>query len=229
MNWLKNLLAKIFKVNSTKQQEIVKQEPVLNPAIPQFKIGTPDWYLDKYKKAYVPLQFRAEIDGAVAKILNCRMIYEQIEQELAIPWFVVACIHHRESSLSFTKCLHNGDPLPGPTKRVPKGRGPFKSWKDAAIDALTLDNYPPMPKIWNVPSMLKFMEQYNGGGYLKRGMPSCYLWSYTDVVWPKGRFTYDGVFDPNADANDYPGVVSILKRLEALGVDVYKVNIPSIK
>ena len=46
----------------------------------------------------------------------------------------------RESGADFSTYLGNGEPLTRRTRIVPKGRGPFKTWEDGAVDALRFDS-----------------------------------------------------------------------------------------
>ena len=62
--------------------------------------------------------------------------YQTVEASTGVPWFVIAAIHERESSQNWFASLAQGDPWNGVSVHVPAGRGPFKSWEEAAIDAL---------------------------------------------------------------------------------------------
>lgn len=44
--------------------------------------------------------------------------------------------------------------------------------------------------------MLYLLEAYNGFGYRGRGVPSPYLWSFSNL-YRAGKFVADCVFDPN--------------------------------
>src|SRR2546421_7580255 len=67
--------------------------------------------------------------------------YQAVEAKTGVPWFVIAVIHERESSQDWTGSLAQGDPWNRVSVHVPAGRGPFKSWEEAAVDALV--NCPP--------------------------------------------------------------------------------------
>ena len=80
---------------------------------------------------------------------------------------------------------------------VPAGRGPFKSFEDAAVDALVkCAPYAARLKDWSIGGMLTNLERFNGIGYAARGVPSAYVWSGTNQ-YEKGKFVADGVYDPN--------------------------------
>jgi hypothetical protein len=80
---------------------------------------------------------------------------------------------------------------------VPAGRGPFKSWEDAAVDALVhCAPHAARNQDWSPGGTLTKLEEYNGLGYAARGQPSPYIWSGTDQ-YVSGKYVRDGVFDPN--------------------------------
>lgn len=149
-----------------------------------------------------------------AKMVLNKKRYEAVSNALNIPWYVVAVIHYRESSNSFSRHLHNGDPLTTRTTHVPKGRpiegNPPFSWEDSAIDALTMQKLHKVTD-WSIENTLVLLEKYNGLGYKKKGMPSPYIWSWSNN-YQSGKYVADGKFDPNVkDAQC--GVAVLLKYL----------------
>ncbi len=114
-----------------------------------------------------------------------------------VPWFVIAVIHERESSQSWGGSLAQGDPWDRVSIHVPAGRGPFKSWEEAAIDALVkCQPYAARWKDWSAGGAMTLLEQYNGLGYSRMGRPSPYVWAGTDQ-YVSGKYTRDGVYDPS--------------------------------
>lgn len=123
--------------------------------------------------------------------------YQAIEAKTGVPWFVIAVIHQRESSQDWSRSLAQGDPWNKRSTHVPKGRGPFASFEDAAIDALkNCAPYAARNTDWSIGGLLTMLEQYNGLGYFNRDLPSPYIWSGTDQ-YIKGKYVADGKFDPN--------------------------------
>lgn len=113
-----------------------------------------------------------------------------------IAWVFIAVSHYRESSQDFSKSLAQGDPWNAVSRNVPAGRGPFKSFEDAAVDALVkCSPYAARLKDWSIGGMLTNLERYNGIGYANKGIPSPYIWSGTDQ-YRSGKYVRDGVFDP---------------------------------
>ena len=123
--------------------------------------------------------------------------YQAIEAQTGVPWFFIAVAHQRESSQDWTRSLAQGDPWNRKSTHVPKGRGPFASFEDAAVDALrNCAPYAARNTDWSIGGLLTMLEQYNGLGYFNRGLPSPYIWSGTDQ-YVKGKYIADGKFDLN--------------------------------
>jgi len=157
----------------------------------------------------------------VAKISSDRLRYEVLQQKINVPWYFVAVIHNMESSLNFTKHLHNGDSLKKRTINEPSGRplaDPIKgwqvgyTWEESAIDALTMKEFNRV-KDWSLPAQLWQLERYNGVGYRKYHpeVLTPYLWSGTNH-YSKGKYVADGKWDANA-ISEQIGVAALLKVL----------------
>src|SRR4030095_1338686 len=125
------------------------------------------------------------VDSIVNNILSNKNKYESVGSLLDIPWYFIAVIHNMESSLNFTKHLHNGDPLTARTVHVPEGRPPNGNppftWEESALDALKLKNLNSW-KDWTLPGTLYKIEEYNGWGYRLHhsNVLSPYLWSFSN-------------------------------------------------
>lgn len=154
-----------------------------------------------------------ELKRTVRVIEENKARYQTVSLLTSVPWQMIAAIHYRESSLSWGKCLHNGDPLGKKTTRVPAGRGPFYTWEEAAVDALRFDGLAGRDN-WTIEKMLQMLEKYNGTGYLKYHPEtmSPYVWAGTNLSTEKGKYKADGKFDPNAPEKQL-GVAVILKAL----------------
>lgn len=140
-----------------------------------------------------------QLDLLVARILKNKEKYLEVSNITKVPWYVLAPVHYRESSLNFKCHLHNGDPLRARTKHVPSGR-PIKgeppfTWVESAIDAIKLKKWDKVTD-WSIENTLALMEAYNGLGYKNKGLPSPYVWSWSDF-YLKGKYVADGKFDPN--------------------------------
>ena len=156
-----------------------------------------------------------------ARAANKAMInidkYKYVEKMTKVPWYFVAAVHYREASQDFRTCLHNGDRLPGPTVHVPAGRGPFESWEDAAIDALTCEGFAGKSD-WSLGTVFARLEAYNGFGYRTGRMQettplnaSPYIYNGTQF-YVKGRSIEDHSWYPDS-VDDQLGCMAFLKEL----------------
>jgi lysozyme family protein len=141
--------------------------------------------------------------------------YQAVSAKTGVPWAAIAVIHERESSQDWAASLAQGDPWNRVSVHVPAGRGPFRSWEDAAIDALVnCAPYAARNKDWSIGGILTTLEEYNGLGYAARGVPSPYVWSGTDQ-YRSGKYIRDGVYDPNA-VDSQLGCAGMLLAMMAL-------------
>ena len=156
--------------------------------------------------------------AAIAKRLvapDARARYQVVSAKTGVPWPMIAVIHERECSQDWTRSLAQGDPWDRVSVHVPAGRGPFKSWEKAAVDALNnCAPYAGRNKDWSIGALLTKLEEYNGLGYAARGVPSPYVWAGTDQ-YRSGKYVRDGVYDPNV-IDSQPGCAGLLMAIKAL-------------
>lgn len=180
------------------------------------------WAVAKFTKS-------THINAVAEKISENRSRYEIVAKATGVPWDVIGVIHYREASGSFSGVLHNGQKIIGTGKKttlVPKGRGPFSTWEDAAIDALVIcPPYAAKNKDWSIAGTLDILERYNGLGYRNKGLPSPYLWAGTDQ-YVKGKYVADGKYDPN-HVDQQLGVAPILMKLRESKPETVTVNVPT--
>lgn len=145
-----------------------------------------------------------------------------------ISWVFVAVTHMRESSQDFSRSLAQGDPWNEVSVRIPAGRGPFKSFADAAVDAL-VNCAPRAARLtdWSIDGMLTNLERYNGLGYANKKIPSPYIWSGTDQ-YRKGKYIRDGVFDANTVDEQLGCAGMILAMMVIDGSIVFDLDAPVI-
>lgn len=149
------------------------------------------------------------------RLVNAKGRYQLVSAQTGVPWFIIAVIHEREASQSWRGNLAQGDPWDKVSIHVPKGRGPFKSWEDAAVDALV--NCPPYAarwKDWTAGGALTLLENYNGLGYANKGIPSPYVWASSNQ-YAKGKYVADGHFDPDV-VDKQIGCAVLLKQMMLL-------------
>lgn len=158
-------------------------------------------YKAQFDRCKIKPEHANEVRAEVTRILANKARYEGVASKFAgMPWWVVGILHSMECGLNFHQHLHNGDPLTGRTVQVPAGRPkggepPF-CWEASAVDALICDRFDKVTD-WSPGNALVMFEIYNGVGYRKRGVPSPYLWSFTDQ-YVRGKFTEDHGYDPEA-------------------------------
>lgn len=166
----------------------------------------------RWQNCHVPADKGPAFASVATRIKAHKPVYDEIEKETGVPWWFTGMVHYRESNLDMNKSLAQGDPWNKVSTHVPKGRGPFKSFKEAAVDALVnCAPYAARNKDWSAAGALTMFEQYNGLGYYNKGLPSPYVWAGTDQ-YIKGKYVADGVFDPNA-VDQQLGGAGILKFL----------------
>jgi lysozyme family protein len=156
--------------------------------------------LNSARWAKAKLTRSSEFVPVAKRLVTYKPRLQAMERKTNVPWFVIAVIRQRECGMdaAWACNIANGQRWDKVTTIVPKGRGPFKSWEQAAEDALrNCHPYAAKWTDWSVGGMLTLLEQYNGLGYANRGRPSPYIWSGTDQ-YVKGKYIRDGVYDPEA-------------------------------
>lgn len=167
----------------------------------------------------------AHIDDIADHLIAAKPRYQDVATSTHVPWFIIAVIHEREAALSWLASLAQGDPWCKVSTHVPKGRGPFCSWNDSAIDALR--NCAPFAAHWgdwSAGGSLALLEQYNGLGYAegpfdkpsgKKYPPqaSPYVWASTDQ-YQTGKYIADGHFDPEV-IDRQTGCAALISRIMA--------------
>jgi len=178
-------------------------------------------YARQWDRMRENLSRREEFQHDARRIMAHKDRYQAVEAKTGVPWPLIGVLHLREADLDFNTYLGNGDPLNRSTRHVPRGRGPFDTWEEGAIDALKLDGLTSV-KDWRLEKMLYYGEIYNGAGYDMRGLPSPYLWGGTNVQRP-GKFVADGRFNPRV-WDSQPGVAPILSEIAKLDPNVQYVR-----
>jgi lysozyme family protein len=172
-----------------------------------------------FQEAAVRDEHAETVDWHFKMIRKYRERYEKVATVTSVPWYFIAAIHGLESSFNFRAHLHNGDfPLGARTRQVPAGRPltwlPPSDWEASAKDALKLMGFTGQHD-WSLERTLYRLEAYNGFGYRSRGVPTPYLWSFTNH-YETGKFVSDGTWNPKARSQQC-GSATILKRLADAG------------
>lgn len=158
------------------------------------------------------------LNNKVARIVDNRRRYESVSHAFINPglkWYHVSIFHDLECGLNFSKYLGNGQSLFMKTTIVPKGRGPFSSFEEGAIDAIKIQD---LNKIqdWSIGGTLYTIEGFNGYGYEKyHNMNSPYLFAGTQH-YTKGKYDKDGHFNPELVSSQI-GAALLLRELLKIG------------
>lgn len=172
-----------------------------------------------FRKLAVRPQYQETVDWHMALIRKSRGRYESVEAQTGVPWHFIAVTHGLEASFNFRAHFHNGDfPLTARTRQVPAGRPtkwlPPSDWESSAKDALRLLGYVGQTD-WSLERTLYRLEAYNGLGYRSLGVPTPYLWSFSNL-YERGKFVADGKFSQTAKSQQC-GAAVMLKLLADAG------------
>lgn len=172
----------------------------------------------RWAKCKIEPMRQTEIASVAARLTGsyAKTIYQEIQSLTGVPWWVIAVIHEREASQNFACNIAQGDPWNQISRHVPKGRGPFASFVEAAVDALK--NCAPKAaewKDWSAGGTLTILEEYNGLGYEEyHAEASPYIWGATDQE-QRGKYVGDGEYSAAAWDNQL-GCAAMLKAMMAL-------------
>jgi lysozyme family protein len=157
-----------------------------------------------------------EVDQVAGKLLAfvTQGRYAEVSAQLGIPQILIATSFERESSSNFNDSPAQGDPWRQVSRNVPRGRGPFASWKDAAIDAYKLDGLDQVGTgNWTWARFCYEGELFNGFGYRAHGVHTPYDWAGSND-YVTGKYVRDGVFDMN-HADTQLGIVPVARAMVA--------------
>jgi len=173
-------------------------------------------YTDLFNTCTIRPNRAAAVEGLINSLVANRARYEAVGNPLGIPWHFIAVIHNMESSQSFTRHLHNGDPLSARTVQVPAGRpktgNPPFTWEESAADALGMRGIGAVTD-WSLSGTLYQIEGYNGFGYrtFHPQVLSPYLWSFSNQ-YTSGKYVADGTWSDTA-VSAQCGAATLLRRM----------------
>jgi lysozyme family protein len=198
-------------------------EALSEKSLPPSRATSFDMLKGEYTALFSSAELRSErsdlADWHKRVLLEYRARYEAVARDTGVPWFFIGAIHGLEASYNFRAHLHNGDfPLSARTRQVPAGypkhwSAPY-TWEASAKDALKLMGFSGKSD-WTLERTLYRLEAYNGFGYRKRGVPSPYLWSFSNH-YESGKFVSDGRWNPDARSQQC-GAATTLKMLSDVG------------
>jgi lysozyme family protein len=164
--------------------------------------------------------YQDSVNWQVKMLAQARARYEQVGKSVGVPWYFIGAIHGLEASFNFRAHLHNGDfPLKARTRQVPSGRPlvwlPPDDWESSAKDALRLLGFTGQSD-WTLERTLYRLEAYNGFGYRRIGVPTPYLWAYSNH-YDRGKFVADGKWNAKARSQQC-GAAVLLKAVVGAGL-----------
>ena len=146
--------------------------------------------------------------------------YQNVSSKTGVPAELIAAIHYRESSMSFNKYLHQGDPLGKKAVRVPKNIPLFYDWDKAAVHALNMkkgirDRLNMTADTTDETALTSYAEAYNGLGYSNKGLASPYAFAGTDQ-YTGGMYVADHKFSRTAKDGRL-GVLALTRSIDEQG------------
>jgi lysozyme family protein len=171
-----------------------------------------------WAKAQIVPSRLAEVNAVAAKLcaVPAKAIYQQISTATGVPWWVIAIIHEREASQNFNCGIAQGDPWNAISTHVPRGIGPFKSFVEAAVFALTrCAPYAAKWADWTAGGALTLFVLYNGTGYEDfHHEVSPYDWGATTME-QEGKYVADGQWSATVWDTQI-GCAAMLKAMMAI-------------
>jgi lysozyme family protein len=176
-------------------------------------------YARKFRTLEVRPEYADKANWHLEMMRRSRERYERVSAATDVPWHFIAATHALEASFNFRAHLHNGDfPLTARTRQVPAGRPskwlPPSDWESSAKDALRLLGFTGQSD-WSLERTLYRLEAYNGLGYRSLGVPTPYLWSFSNH-YERGKYVADGKFSHTARSQQC-GAAVMLKLLADAG------------
>lgn len=158
------------------------------------------------------------VTKSAAKAIKYKKRYVEVANEIGCPWEFIAAIHMRESNAHFGGVLHNGERIIGTGKKtrlVPRGKGPFDTWQEAAVHALKMKKLH-LINNWSDGRVCYELERYNGWGYQGRGKSkrSPYLWAGSNLQ-KAGKYIADGKYSSKTWDKQL-GAIPVLKKIRQL-------------
>lgn len=172
------------------------------------------YYRDKYETIEIVPGMEAQVKLEAERVYRGFKSYKAVEEECGVPWIFHGAIHEMECDCNFFRQILNGEKWDRRTTLVPAGLGPWKSWVESTVFALKRKRaqdptWKPLDEVsdWTIAICGREWEKWNGGGYLRRGVNSPYLWSGSNHGVGSGYYTSDGKYDPNAQSKQIGAMV----------------------
>jgi lysozyme family protein len=177
---------------------------------------------ERWAKCEVKPSRIAEVNEVAERLVEpiARSKYIILSNLTSVPWWVIAVIHEREADQNWKCSIAQGDPWNHVSRHVPRGRGPFKDWFSAGVDAL--EKCAPFAgrwKDWSAGGTLTLLELYNGTGYEDyHHEASPYIWGATTME-EEGKYIADGHYSATVWDTQL-GCAALLKKMMELDASI---------
>lgn len=209
----------LAEVNASERvvPDALKAEPIILSRGHKFE-ALKDEYGALFSSVTMRSAYSDKIAWYVDVVTKSRDRYEKVANELKVPWYFIAAVHGLEASFNFRAHLHNGDfPLTQRTRQVPVGRPlvwlPPDDWASSAKDAIRLLGFANQSD-WSLAHTLYRLEAFNGFGYRKQGVPTPYLWCFSNH-YERGKFVSDGRWSATAQSHQCGSAVLLRALVDA--------------
>ncbi len=163
---------------------------------------------------------------AARKVIKNSARYKEASLATGVPWPFIGVLDLRESDCDPKAALGQGDPWNQVSVNVPRGKGPFKSWADAAVYYIGYDHLTDNVATWDMPMVCWKGEKWNGLGPRNHGIFTGYLWAGTNH-YTKGKYVSDGVWNPDT-VDKQLGIIAVLYQMNVIDPSNYIGNIDII-
>lgn len=140
--------------------------------------------------------------------------YIDVGASTGVPAALIGALDYRESGCNPAKALGQGDRWNAVSTHVPRGKGPFVSWQDAADFYVNYGHLNDASQPWTWAYVCWKGEAWNGFGPRNHGRHTGYLWACTSI-YDGGKYIGDGQWDPKA-SDQQVGIIPLMRRLVIL-------------
>lgn len=162
---------------------------------------------------------RSQADKAARQIFANGNRFIRAGQATGVPWAFIGALDMRESDNDPRAALGQGDPWSRVSTHVPKGKGPFSSWEDAAVFYIGYDGLDEPPAPYDMTVVCWLGEKFNGFGYRNHGINSPYLWAGTNH-YERGKYVADGAWSSSA-VDQQMGIIPVLAAMVEIDPETY--------
>lgn len=160
------------------------------------------------------------VSAAADKIIRNFQRYGDASVATAVPSSFIGTLDLRESDCDPRAGLGQGDPWSQVSRNVPRGKGPWRSWTEAAIFYIHYDHLDDTTQPWSMAYACWKGEAWNGFGPRNHGIFTGYLWGGSNH-YRCGKYVSDGVWDGNhvdTQLGIIPVICEITRRYPSIAI-----------